>query len=289
VTLGCTTIVHRRFNPERVLEMITQLRPTALVVVPVMLQRIVSMLESEPDRYDTSSLRIVFCSGAQLEAELVRRARRTLGEKLYNFYGSTEVAYATFATPEDLREAPGCAGRVPFGAVVRLYDSDGRPVSGAGRTGRIFVGNGFQFDGYTGGGAKETIDGLMSTGDVGHFDAGGRLFVDGRDDEMIVSGGENLFPGEVEELLLRNQAIEEAAAIGVDDSEFGKRLAVFVVLRPGHELSEDDVRDFVKGNLARYKVPRDVTFLEELPRNPTGKVLKRALRERHARAAPLSE
>jgi fatty-acyl-CoA synthase len=282
VMLGCTTIVERRFSPERVLDAIARERPTALVVVPVMLQRIVSVLEPDPAAYDTSSLRIVFCSGSQLEAELVRRARRTIGEKLYNFYGSTEVAYATFATPDDLREAPGCAGRVPIGAVVKLYDFDGRPVLGVDQPGRIFVGNSFQFDGYTGGGSKEVIDGLMSTGDIGHFDAAGRLWIDGRDDEMIVSGGENLFPGEVEELLITHPGVEEAAVIGVEDEEFGKRLAAFVVRRDDTALSEDDVREFVKDNLARYKVPRDVTFLDELPRTPTGKVLKRELRERSA-------
>jgi acyl-CoA synthetase (AMP-forming)/AMP-acid ligase II len=211
----------------------------------------------------------------------VRRAQGTIGDKVYNFYGSTEVAYATFATPEDLRAAPGCAGRVPFGATVRLYDPNGRVVEGVGKVGRIFVGNGFQFDGYTGGGNKEVIDGLMSTGDVGHFDAAGRLFIDGRDDDMIVSGGENLFPGEIEELLVTHPAIEETSVIGVDDPEFGKRLAAFVVRKPGAELTEDDVREFVKDNLARYKVPRDVTFLDALPRTPTGKVLKRRLREMH--------
>ncbi|MGI8863484.1 MAG: AMP-binding protein [Solirubrobacteraceae bacterium] len=280
VILGCTTIVQRRFHPTAVLEAIERERPTALVVVPVMLQRIVSVLEQEPG-HDTSSLRIVFCSGAQLEAELVRRAQRTIGDKLYNFYGSTEVAYATFATPEDLRAAPGTAGRVPFGAIVRLFDGDGRPVSGVGQVGRIFVGNSFQFDGYTGGGNKEVIDGLMSTGDVGHFDAGDRLFIDGRDDEMIVSGGESLFPGEVEGLLITHQAVEEASVIGVEDPGFGKRLAAFVVIKPGASLTEDEVREFVKDNLARYKVPRDVHFIDELPRNPTGKVLKRELRERY--------
>jgi fatty-acyl-CoA synthase len=282
VMLGSTTITQRRFKPERVLEAIAEHRPTALAVVPVMLSRIVSVLEAEPERYDTSSLRIVFCSGAQLEAELVRRARKALGDVLYNFYGSTEVAYATFATPEDLREAPGTAGRVPLGAVVKLYDMDGRPVKGAGKHGRIFVGNGFQFDGYTGGGTKEVIDGLMSTGDVGHFDEAGRLFIDGRDDDMIVSGGENLFPGEVEELLITHPMLEEASVIGVDDEEFGKRLAAYVVPRAGASPSEDDVREFVKEHLARFKVPRDVFFLEELPRNPAGKVLKRHLREMHA-------
>jgi fatty-acyl-CoA synthase len=286
VILGSTTICERRFNPERVLDAIAAHRPAALVVVPVMLSRIVSELEAaEPGRWDTSSLRIVFCSGAQLEAELVRRAQRTIGDKLYNFYGSTEVAYATFATPEDLRAAPGTAGRVPFGAVVKLYDFDGRPVQGAGKPGRIFVGNGFQFEGYTGGGNKELIDGLMSTGDVGHFDADGRLFIDGRDDDMIVSGGENLFPGEVEELLITHESIDEAAVIGVDDDEFGKRLATYVVIKSGASLTEDDVREFVKQNLARFKVPRDVVFLDELPRNPSGKVLKRQLRDMHAAGA----
>jgi fatty-acyl-CoA synthase len=282
--LGCTTIVQRRFKPELVLDAIARERPTALVVVPVMLSRIVSLLEAEPGRWDTSSLRIVFASGSQLEAELVRRAQRTIGDKLYNFYGSTEVAWATFATPADLRAAPGTAGRPPFGTIVRLVDDDGRTVSGTGKVGRIFVGNGFQFDGYTGGGNKELIDGLMSTGDVGHFDAGGRLFIDGRDDDMIVSGGENLFPGEIEELLITHPAIVEAAVIGVDDEEFGKRLAAFVVVAPGQSMTENEVREFVKGNLARFKIPRDVRFIEELPRNPTGKVLKRALRETYATA-----
>ncbi len=282
VSLGCTVITERRFKADRVLAAITAHRPTALVVVPVMLQRIVTLLEDEPEKYDVSSLRLVFVSGSQLEAELVRRAQKTIGHKLHNFYGSTEVAYATFATPDDLRIAPGTAGRVPFGAVVKLYDEQGRPVTGAGKVGRIFVGNTFQFEGYTGGGSKQVIDGLMASGDVGHFDEGGRLFVDGRDDDMIVSGGENLFPGEVEELLITHPAIVEASVIGVDDPEFHKRLAAFVVLKDGEQLSAEDVRDFVKANLARFKVPRDVIFIDELPRNPSGKVLKRELRERHA-------
>ncbi|HUE26830.1 MAG TPA: AMP-binding protein [Solirubrobacteraceae bacterium] len=288
VTLGCTTIVERRFKPDRVLDAITRRRPEVLVVVPVMLQRIVSQLEAEPARWDTSSLRIIFSSGSALGAELVRRTQRTIGDVLYNFYGSTEVAWATFATPEDLRAAPGTAGRPPYGTIVRLYDSEGRVVHGAGNSGRIFVGNGYQFDGYTGGGSKEIIDGLMSSGDVGHFDSAGRLFVDGRDDDMIVSGGENIFPIEIEELLLTHPAVEEAAVIGVADPEFGQRLAAFVVRKPGTELTEDQVREFVKQNLARYKVPRDVTFVDQLPRNPTGKVLKRELRRR-AEPAHLSE
>ena len=285
VVLGCTVITHRRFKPDAVLDAITEHRPTGLVLVPVMLARMVARLEAEPSRWETSSLRIVFLSGAQLEAELVRRAHAVIGHKLYNFYGSTEVAWATFATPEDLAAAPGCAGRPPFGTALSLYDADGRRVTGPGQVGRIFVGNGFQFEGYTGGGHKDMIDGLMSTGDVGHLDAAGRLFIDGRDDDMIVSGGENVFPSEVEELLLTHPAIEEAAVIGVPDAEFGQRLAAYVATVAGQTVSEPELRDFIAGNLARYKVPRDIAFVDALPRNPTGKVLKRALRERHAAAA----
>ena len=182
-------------------------------------------------------------------------------------------------TPADLRAAPGCAGRTPFGTVVRILDEGGRELP-QGQTGRIFVANGFEFEGYTGGGGKEVVDGLMSTGDVGHFDGEGRLFVDGRDDEMIVSGGENVFPREVEELLVTHEGIDEAAAVGVPDPDYGQRLRAFVARRPGAELSENDVKDFVKRNLARYKVPREVVFVDSLPRNPSGKVLKRELATR---------
>jgi fatty-acyl-CoA synthase len=195
---------------------------------------------------------------------------------LYNLYGSTEIAYATIATPADLAAAPSSVGRVVRGAVVQILDHAGRPLP-SGQTGRIFVGNMIAFEGYTGGADKERINGLVSSGDVGHFDDAGRLFIDGRDDEMIVSGGENVFPREVEELLGGHPQVLEAAAVGVPDPEFGQRLRVFVVRQPDAQLTEDDVKAFVRQNLARYKVPREVTFLGELPRNPTGKVLKREL------------
>ena len=164
------------------------------------------------------------------------------------------------------------------GSIVKLLDEDGKEVP-AGESGRIFVGNLSQFEGYTGGGNKDMVEGLMASGDVGHFDAEGRLFIDGRDDEMIVSGGENVFPAEVEELLGAHDDIHEAAAIGVEDEKFGQRLKAFVVLRDGAELNEDEIKGYVKENLASYKVPREVVFLDELPRNPTGKVLKRELAE----------
>jgi fatty-acyl-CoA synthase len=252
-----------------------------LVVVPVMLQRIMELPPETIAKYDLPALRVIAASGSTLPGELATKVMDTFGDVLYNLYGSTEVAWATIATPEDLRTAPGTAGKPPHGTVVKLLDENGREVA-PGETGRIFVNNELMFEGYTGGGSKDVIDGLMSTGDVGHFDPDGHLFVAGRDDEMIVSGAENVFPREVEDLLATHEAIEDVAVIGVDDEEFGQRLKAFVVKRKGKSLSEDDVRAFVKSNLARYKVPRDVEFVDELPRNATGKVLKRELREREA-------
>ena len=274
--MGSTLVVRRRFDPAGTLESVAQHGASALIVVPVMLRRILDLGPDALDGHDLSALRIIFVSGSSLGEPLCVRAVEAFGPVVYNLYGSTEVAYATVATPEDLVKEPGCVGKPVRGSVVKIFDADGREVR-AGTPGRIFVGNSAQFEGYTGGGTKETVQGLMSSGDVGHFDEDGRLFVDGRDDEMIVSGGENVFPAEVEEALTTHPDVREAAVIPVSDDEYGQRLRGFVVVEPGASLSEQDVKDYVRTRLARYKVPRDVRFLDELPRNPTGKVLKRHL------------
>jgi acyl-CoA synthetase (AMP-forming)/AMP-acid ligase II len=275
--LGSTLVLRRRFDPEDTLRAVSQHRATALALIPVMLNRILELGEETIARYDVSSLKVIALSGSPLPGELATRAMDVFGDVLYNLYGSTEVAWATIATPAELRAAPGTAGVPPLGTVVKLLDDAGREVP-AGLPGRIFVANDMMFDGYTGGGGKEIIGGMMSTGDVGHFDERGRLFVDGRDDEMIVSGGENVFPREVEDLLSDHAAIQEAAVVGVPDDEFGQRLKAFIVPRNGAHLDEEAVKQYVRENLARFKVPREVVFLEELPRNATGKVLKRVLK-----------
>jgi acyl-CoA synthetase (AMP-forming)/AMP-acid ligase II len=276
-----TMILRRRFDPEETLRAVQDHRAEVLGVVPVMLQRILRLPEEALAAYDLSSLRIVSASGSALPGELATEWMDRFGDNVYNLYGSTEVAYATVATPEDLRAAPGTAGRPPRGTVVRLYDEAGARVP-QGEVGRIFVGNEMSFEGYTGGGGKEVIDGLLSSGDVGHIDADGRLFIDGRDDEMIVSGGENVFPREVEDLLTDHGAVVEVAVIGVEDAEFGQRLKAFVVVAGEAEVTEDELKAHIKANLAAYKAPREIEFVEELPRNATGKILKRELHEREA-------
>jgi acyl-CoA synthetase (AMP-forming)/AMP-acid ligase II len=278
-----TMVLRRRFNEEETLRAVQDHRADVLGVVPVMLQRILRLPEKTLASYDLSSLRITSASGSALPGELAIEWMDRFGDTVYNLYGSTEVAYATVATPEDLRAAPGTAGRPPRGTVVRLLDESGREVPD-GEVGRIFVGNEMSFEGYTGGGNKEAIDGLLSSGDVGHFDAGGRLFIDGRDDEMIVSGGENVFPREVEDLLADHAGVVEVAVIGVEDAEFGQRLKAFVVTAREEEVSAEDLKAHVKANLAAYKAPREFEFLDELPRNATGKILKRELHEREAQS-----
>lgn len=279
IALGSKLVLRRKFDAEQLVADIEKHSATTVCVVPVMLQRVLGLGDDTVRSYDTSSLRAIFCAGSQLPAAVATAAQDLLGDVVYNLYGSTEVALATMATPADVREAPTSVGKPMLGCRIRIIDDNGNEVPTPG-TGRIFVGAATQFEGYTGGGTKEFIDGLMASGDVGHFDDKGRLYIDGRDDDMIVSGGENVFPVEIEELLVTHPAIVEASAIGVDDEEFGKRLRAFVVTVSGAEVSEADLKQFVKDNLARYKVPREVVFLDELPRNPTGKVLKRDLANR---------
>jgi fatty-acyl-CoA synthase len=276
IALASTLVLRRRFDATATLHAIDEHGVTALVVVPVMLQRLLELGDKEIARHDLGALRVIAASGSALPGELATRVMGAFGDVLYNLYGSTEVAWATVATPQDLRAAPGTAGRPPRGTVVRLYDAADREVA-QGQTGRIFVGNEMVFEGYTGGGGKPSLHGLLSSGDIGHFDAEGRLFIDGRADEMIVSGGENVFPREVEDLVARLPGVRDVAAIGVADERFGQRLKAFVVLADATTLSEQDVKDHVRAHLASFKVPRDVVFVEQLPRNAAGKVLKRQL------------
>jgi acyl-CoA synthetase (AMP-forming)/AMP-acid ligase II len=277
--LGSTVVLRRRFDPEECLRTVSDEQCESLVVIPVMLQRILKLPPETLERYRLPSLRVTAASGSALAGDLALEWMDSFGDNLYNIYGSTEVAYASIATPQDLRADPSSAGKPPWATVVKVLDDEGHEVP-RGEIGRIFVGNGMLFEGYSGGGddSKEVVDGLMSSGDVGRYDESGRLHVEGRDDEMIVSGGENVFPQEVEDCLARHEAVVEVAALGVEDDEFGTRLRAFVVVETPRP-SEEDLKEWVKQNLARYKVPREIVFLDELPRNATGKILKRELAE----------
>ncbi|MGW0178923.1 AMP-binding protein [Nocardia sp. NPDC003345] len=271
--LRSTVVLPERFDAEDCLRLVAEHRVATMIVVPTMVNRILDLPPAVRARYDTSTLRHVISCGAPLAGATVLRFMDIYGDILYNVYGSTEVSWATVATPEDLRFAPTTAGRPPLGTRVSVLGPDHKPVP-IGATGHIFVANHMLFDGYVNAAPPDEARGMLDTGDVGYFDVNGRLFIAGRDDEMIISGGENVFPRPVEEALAHLPQVSEVAVVGVPDPEFGQRLAAFVVKHEGSGLDSDMVRTYVRHRLSRFSVPRDVTFLPALPRGETGKILK---------------
>ncbi len=275
--LGAPVVLRRRSDPETILDAIAAEQVACLVAVPVMLQRILALDPSRRAAYDTRSLRRAVSAGAPLAPHVASRFMDLFGDILCNAYGSTETGFGALAGPADLRAAPGTVGRPPLGGRLVVLDGEHRPVP-ARTTGYVFVGGDLVFEGYTGGGTKETVgDGLMSTGDLGHLDAAGRASTDGREDDMIVSGGENVFPQEVEDALAEHERLNDVAVLGVPDDEFGQRLVAFVVPRPGHAPSTGELIEHLRGRVERYKLPRQIITLDAIPRTATGKVLRREL------------
>ncbi|MCV7432566.1 acyl-CoA ligase FadD12 [Mycolicibacterium bacteremicum] len=276
-SMACTIITRRKFDPEATLALVDTHRATGLCVVPVMFDRIVELPDEIRNRYSGRTLRFAAASGSRMRPDVVIRFMDQFGDVIYNNYNATEAGMIATATPEDLRAAPDTAGKPAEGTEIRILDADLRPLP-AGEVGTIYVRNSTQFDGYTNGNNKDFHDGFMNSGDVGYLDPAGRLFVVGRDDEMIVSGGENVYPIEVEKTLVAHPDVAEAAVIGVDDEQFGQRLSAFVVLH--NPVTVDALKTHVRDNLANYKVPREITVLDELPRNSTGKIARRDLQDR---------
>jgi fatty-acyl-CoA synthase len=275
LALRSTLVVRDRFDPETTVRLLDEHAATALVAVPVMLQRVLELPEEVRRRHPAPALRVVAVSGSAIPASVAERFMDEYGDVVHNLYGSTELAYVTVAAPADLRAVPGTAGRPLPGVTLRILDDDGAEVP-TGETGRIFAGSALTFEGYSGGQDKERIGGLVATGDLGHLDEQGRLHIDGRDDDMIVSGGENVYPREVEEALLEHPAVADAAVVGVPDEKYGQALEAHVVLRDGGA-SPEQLRDFLEARLAGFKVPREVRVHDRLPRNETGKVVPREL------------
>jgi acyl-CoA synthetase (AMP-forming)/AMP-acid ligase II len=279
-----TLVLHRRFDPEQTLRAISQYRKVDVFAAPVMLQRIMDLPPEVLTRYDTSSLRITALSGSALPGDLAIRFMDTFGDKLYNVYGSTEASWVSIATPAELRRHPGTAGTPPRGTTLAILDEQGRPLPNEAR-GHIYSANELMFEGYTSGYKADMRGGLLDTGDLGHIDRHGLLHVDGRKDDMVVSGGENVFPREVEDALARLPDVLEVAVIGIPDKEYGQRLAAYIVPRRGAAIDAEFVRRHIRDTVARYAVPRDVHFIGMLPRNATGKVVGRWLPQAAAAAA----
>ena len=276
VGLGGTVLTHRRFDAEATLAQASLHRADAVSAVPIMLARILGLPQPVRARNPVPYLKVVLSSGDRLDPSLARRFMDAYGDVLYNLYGSTEVGIGALATPAELRRSAETVGKPVVGCPVRIFDRNGRPV-GPRVTGRIFVGGELMSDGYISGGAKAVIDRMTSTGDMGYLDESGRLYIVGREDDMIVSGGENVYPRALENALAEHPGIAENAVVGAPDEQFGKRLVAFIVTQPHRDLDDAAVREYLKGKVSRFEQPRDIHFVDSIPRNPAGKVLRKEL------------
>ncbi|CRK52188.1 Fatty-acid-CoA ligase FadD [Rhodococcus sp. RD6.2] len=282
LALGGTIVCRSRFDSQATLDDITRHRITVVMAVPVMLQRLLSLPDLEQTASTRSALRVIVTGAAPITAATVSGIIDAFGPILVSGYGSTEAGLVTVATPADLVAAPNTAGRTALGVSVRILRTD-RSEAKAGETGMIFVRSGLEYTGYTPdatatASAKEVVDGHVNTGDMGHFDTQQRLFIDGRSDDMIVSGGENVFPGEVEDRLVAHPGIADAVVIGIPDAEFGQVLHAFIVFAPGAVvLPDEELKAHLRAGFERYKVPKRFVVLDEILRNASGKVLRTEL------------
>lgn len=276
MALGGTVLTRRRFEAETALAQASLHRAEAISAVPIMLARMLDLPHQVRARNLLPSLEVVISSGDRLDPGLARRFMDAYGDVLYNLYGSTEVGIGSLATPEEIRRYPETVGRPVAGCPVRIYSRSGKLV-GPRVTGRIFVGGGLASEGYTGGGGKTVINGMTSTGDMGYLDEAGRLYIVGREDDMIVSGGENVYPRALENALTGHPDVAEVAVVGAVDEQFGKRLVAFAVLRPDSVADESTLREYLRGKVSRFEQPRDITIVASIPRNPAGKVVRREL------------
>jgi fatty-acyl-CoA synthase len=282
LSLGATVVLMNHFDPEGALALIQREQITCSMMVPTMLVRITALPPEVRARYDASSLRWVMSAAAPLSTETARQVGDQLGPVLWNFYGATETGLVTLAGPGDHTTRPGTIGRRLRGNQIRLLADDGTEVA-TGAVGEFYARNSMLISGYhknQDATASAQRDGFFSVGDLARVDADGYYYLESRKHDMVISGGVNIYPREIEDHLHTHPAVLDVAVVGVPDPEWGETLKAFVVLRAGRAATAAELTDYCRTALADYKRPRQVVFLDELPRNPTGKILKRELRDR---------
>ena len=272
-----------RFDAEGLLELIEGERITHLHLVPIMFERLLKLPEEVRARHDLSSLRFVVHAAAPCSPATKRSMIDWWGPIIHEYYGSTEVGPVTFLTAEQWLEHPGSVGRTMDGADVRVLDDQGG-VLRPGEVGEIVAGSatgGSDFTYHRDEAKRRQADrnGLFAPGDVGYFDEDGFLYLCDRKIDMIISGGVNIYPAAVEAELVKHPAVMDCAVFGIPDQEFGEAVHGVVALRPGHSASEGEIRQFLRGRIASYAVPRRIEFMDELPREDSGKLFKRKLRD----------
>jgi long-chain acyl-CoA synthetase len=280
--LGNTVVVMERFDAEEALRLIARHRCTSTFMAPILLQRIVDLPAAVRARHDVSSMRSIVMAAAPCPMRVKEEVLAFFGPVLYEFYGSTELGINTVLRPEDMLRKPGSCGRAAPGIDLAILDDAGRPCP-AGTPGELFVRRyDGVFDGYYRNEAatRETQRGdWLSVGDVAWMDGDGFVYICDRKRDMIISGGVNIYPAEIEDVLHRHPAIQDAAVFGVPDAEWGERVHAAIEPRPGTSMTAEEVVAFCRARLAGYKVPREVSFHADFPRDGAGKLVKRTLRE----------
>ncbi|PYN72558.1 MAG: acyl-CoA synthetase [Candidatus Rokuibacteriota bacterium] len=280
--LGGTVVVMRKFEPEQALHLIHTHQVTSTFMAPTLVKRILDLPEAVRARYDVASMKSLVVAAAPCPMRVKEEALRYFGPCFYEFYGSTELGVNTILTPADVLRKPGSCGRAAPNVELALLDDDGRPVA-VGEPGEVYIRR-FEgmFDGYykNAEATSQTRRGeWYSVGDVARVDAEGYYYIGDRKRDMIISAGVNIYPAEIEDALHRHPAVEDVAVFGVPDEDWGERVHAAIQIRPGHTLTADEVRAFAREHLADYKVPREVSFPEEFPRDTAGKLIKRMLRD----------
>jgi fatty-acyl-CoA synthase len=280
LALGATLTLVDHFDEREVLGLIERHRLTSAFMVPTMLQRLADLPQDVLAAHDSSSLRWVCSGAAPLPTGTARDFQAAFGFLLWNFYGATETGLVTLAGPFDHAARPGTVGKALAGNQLRIVDEGGHEVP-VGQVGEVYAKNGMLIRGYHGNREatdEATRNGYLSVGDLGRMDDEGYLYLASRKHDMIISGGVNIYPREIEHQLLEHPDIVDVAVVGVPDQRWGEAVKAFVVRRRGSSLSESEIEAHCRQGLADFKRPRHIAFVEELPRNPTGKVLKRELR-----------
>ena len=282
VRSGAKVILEPRFDPEGLLAMIEREKVTHLHMVPIMFTRLLKLPDAVKAKYDLSSLRFVVHAAAPCPAPVKRAMIEWWGPVINEYYGSTEIGPVTFCTAEQWLAHPGTVGCAVEGADVRIADADGNALP-PGETGEVIAKiRGMADFTYHGDDAKRRASekaGLITPGDVGYFDKDGFLYLCDRAKDMIISGGANIYPAEIEAELHKMPGVADCAVFGIPDEEFGEAICAVVQPQPGVALSELDVKTFLRPHMASYKVPKRVEFRADLPREDSGKIFKRKLRE----------
>jgi acyl-CoA synthetase (AMP-forming)/AMP-acid ligase II len=277
---GATNVIMPAFDPEEALALTERHGVTTTFMAPTLLHRIMDLPEAIRARYDVSTMRALILGAAPCPFSLRQRAIAYFGEVLWEFYGATETGVNLVLRPEDQLRKPGSAGRAAEGQEIRLLDDEGNPVPDY-QPGELWVRNGTlaEYHNQPEATASSMRDGFFSVGDIAYRDSEDYYYICDRKTDLIISGGVNIYPAEIEACLADHPAVHDAAVIGVPDDHWGEAVKALVVLRPGTSATERELLDWCRERVADYKRPRSVDFVDELPRDQTGKLFKRQIRE----------